>query len=398
MTEADSFNDELSHYNQEYDNNKELNLLQTLKADPESFSKLLTAEVGLPLGVHGVTDGLKKLYTSTGLETKVNNVIGSVKDMASTKLAELKGAASDAISNAKTTVSDALSSAKTTASDALDGAVSGARSTATGALGDATAAATAGESAARSIASGVAGDLATGAEGAIPEAALDLATGASATRTATDSGIGAGVNIGLTKAKSLVSNLYSRYKALTPRNPASASSDVEVNGVDELGGELEGETMGAVKSLSSTFTPRISALPNQSASQIMSSAPDTAVSNAELGDVGTLESEGLSAGTAKTALQTGATAIQDGVLEGGAGEGAVGALGSDAAVAAEGAGEGLVDAAAATEEATGETGVGALLGGLLAIGGVAAYFAASHEKAPDPIKIPNLSIPVFQPE
>jgi hypothetical protein len=393
MTEADDFNDELSHYNQEYDNNKELNLLQGLKADPESFAKLLTAEIGLPIGVHGVTDGVRKLYTSTGLESKVNDLISGAKNMVSTKIAELKGAASDALSGA----SDALSGAKAMATDTLEGAASGARAAGAGALSDATAAATSGSTAARSIATGVVGDLADGVEGAVPEVAIDLATGASASRTGIDAGIGAGVNVGVNKVRSLVTNLYSRYKALTPRNPM-ATSDVEVNGVDELGGELEGETMGAVKSLSSTFTPRISALPNQSVSQIMEGAPDTAVANAEVGDVGALESEGLSAGTARTALQTGATAIQDGVLEGGAGESAVGALGGDVAAEATAAGGGLLDAAAATEEATGETGVGALLGGLLAIGGVAAYFAASHESAPDPIKIPNLAIPVFQPE
>jgi len=105
---------------------------------------------------------------------------------------------------------------------------------------------------------------------------------------------------------------------------------------------------------------------------------------------------GVDSDVAASALESGASAIQGGVLEGGLGEAAIGSVGAaageaaGAGAAAEAAGEGI-------EAATGDTGIGAILGGLAILGGVLYDLFGTHDEKPPVIPLPNYSIPVFAP-
>ncbi len=357
-----------------------------------------------------------------------------------------------------------------------------------------------------------AGDAATGLGsdlfGALPALALDVVQGASAGRTAEDTGIATAVNRGLNvagqafgKIKTAVSGVVKRYQNLTPQAPRGGAEG-EVQGVDELGGDVDalaGDTIGTVKSLSSEFvragrpttgflqslfgdvtgSGSPSGMLSDIASQVRSGVSDavsqartagqdalssltdagrsalseaqgslttaargatSAVSDvqsglrqaasaaesranflasqathpgapvssniagateteaAEQGNVADIERiAGVGQDVASEALETGATAIQAGQLEGGVGEVAVGALSEAAEGAAEGVGGALEAAGEATEAATGDTGIGALLGGLALLGGVLYDLFGKHDSEPAPVAIPNYSVPIFQP-
>ena len=366
--------------------------------------------------------------------------------------------------------------------------------------------------------SGLAEGLGDDLFGALPALGLDLASGASLSKTGEDTGVAALFNRGIsvagdlaTQAKNAISGVVKRYQNLTPKTPrAGAEGEVgtEAGTVDELGGDLvgdiTGEAMGTLKTLSSGFVrnrpspgflqnlfgdvsnPTRTLVPDEvingvdtlgeslgngisdlrsGLSDIKSLAssfiPRTS-SLAGAGDVGTITSRGSAiadsimnraqssvqnflssqsthpsapvasntanvakatevagqeqgvinniesvtkqgADVADKALETRATAIQGKELEGGAGEAGVGdyadtASGLAEAAEGEGVGAGLEEAGEAIEGAAGDTGFGALIGGLAVLGGVFYdLFSDDSHPAPSVTDIPNYSIPTFAP-
>ena len=108
MTEASTFENEVSDYNAEIEGINQTNLMYKLRSNPEDFSKLLVAELGFPTGIELTKEGLGKFYKSSGLEAKVasaktalsarvSKFLQPYKDRLSTGIDSLKGYFSNGI-------------------------------------------------------------------------------------------------------------------------------------------------------------------------------------------------------------------------------------------------------------------------------------------------------------